>query len=165
MYIHSLASICSSEPRTIEYTITEATGDKKYLTSFTYEKNKAIVLVSQYPMFNTQKQLLKIIHEKVISHQGIPESENTFEFWLSLIFYHFKLDSSNLLFQLVSNGASILQYENNLSEKCFKLENFNFRELFLMIKPKFFIEIFICVLHERKIVIVNSDEGENASII
>jgi hypothetical protein len=56
MYIHSLQSICSWEAakeRSIQYTITEASGDKKYLTAFTYEETKAMVLVSEYPMFNT----------------------------------------------------------------------------------------------------------------
>ena len=48
--------------------------------------------------------------------------------------------------------------------KCFKLENFDFNYLFLKIKPQFFVEIFISIIHERKIVIVNNDIGMNAII-
>jgi hypothetical protein len=58
-----------------------------------------------------------------------------------------------------------LQFENNIGQKCFKLENFSFRDLFLIIKPSFFVEIFICILHERKIILVSNDEGSNASIM
>jgi hypothetical protein len=101
----------------------------------------------------------------VVKHSGPVETENTLEFWISMIFHHFKLDASNLMFQLVSNGQPLLQYENNIGQKCFKLENFSFRDLFLIIKPSFFVEIFICILHERKIILVSNDEGSNASIM
>ena len=50
MYIHSVPSICfwtGSQEKTIEYTLTEASGDKKYLTAFVYGGNKAMVLVSE----------------------------------------------------------------------------------------------------------------------
>ena len=47
-------------------------------------------------MFSTQKQLLELIYEKVVKHTGKRENDNTLEFWLSLIFHHFKLDASNL---------------------------------------------------------------------
>jgi len=55
--------------------------------------------------------------------------------------------------------------ENNLSQKCFKLENFDFNYLFLKIKASFFVEIFMSILHERKIVLVNNEHAMNASII
>jgi hypothetical protein len=57
MYIHSLPSLCSWEvtPCSVEYILTEASGDKKYLIAFSYEKNKAMVLVSEHPIFRTQK--------------------------------------------------------------------------------------------------------------
>jgi hypothetical protein len=56
MYVHSIPSICfwqSQKERTIEYTLTDASGFKKYLTAFVYGGNKAMVLVSEYPMFST----------------------------------------------------------------------------------------------------------------
>ena len=56
MYIHSLSSICSWDglkEKTIQYTITEASGDQKYLSAFVYGDSKAMILVSEYPMFNT----------------------------------------------------------------------------------------------------------------
>jgi hypothetical protein len=59
----------------------------------------------------------------------------------------------------------VLNFDNNLSEKCFKLENFEFRDIFTMVKPSFFVEIFICVLHERKIIIVSNDQHKNATLM
>ena len=127
-----------------------------------------MVLVSDYPMFTPQKQILELIHHNVIlnriKNQPI-DTANTIEFYLSLIFHHLKIDSSNLQFQLVDNGSTIYSFENNIGEKCFKLENFRFNELFMIIKPSLFVEIFICILHERKIVLVSPDENQNASII
>jgi hypothetical protein len=58
MYIHSIPTICywqGKKERTIEYTLTDSTGAKRYLTAFVYEGDKAMALVSEYPMFSTQK--------------------------------------------------------------------------------------------------------------
>ena len=35
----------------------------------------------------------------------------------------------------------------------------------MRIKPQFFVEIFICIIHERKIVLVNNDIAMNAVIM
>ena len=92
------------------------------------------------------------------------------EFYLSLMFYHLKLDASNLSFQLIDDLEQaklvpMLEIDNNATLKCFNLENFDFNYLITKIKPQFFVEIFICLIHERKIVIVNNDIGKNVTIM
>ena len=135
----------------------------------------ALVLVSDEPIFKVQKQILELIYQNAILenikriidnqfHRPLSK-ENSLEFYLSLIFHHLKMDSSNLQFVLRDSQESLIQFENNLTQKCFKLENFDFNDLFMMVKPQFIVEIFICILHERKIIIVNNDVGMNASLM
>ena len=66
---------------------------------------------------------------------------------------------------LQDGQEAIIELENNLGQKCFKLENFGFNDLFMMVRPSFIVEIFICILHERKIIIVNADVGTCASLM
>ena len=151
---------------------------------------KAMVLVSDHPVFEVQSQVLKFVHQKVvipkikemvklantdkISGFHLSAGAYSLEFLLSVFFTHLRFDASNLHFQLLDDldlrfdakrSLPLLSFENNFSKKCFKLENFDFNHLFQKVKPAFFVEIFMCLLHERKIVIVNNDIGMNAQIM
>jgi len=139
-----------------------------------------MIFVSDFPAFKVLSQVLELIYARVViagindilmgcSQQPRPE-HNTLEFYLSLMFYHLKGDASNLQLNLVDDLhpnklLPLLQIQNNLTLKCFKLENFDFNYLFMRIKPQFFVEIFICIIHERKIVLVNNDIAMNAVIM
>ena len=96
--------------------------------------------------------------------------EVSMEFIVSILFHHIKLDASCLNFSLIDDlipsvKYPVLNFENNISEKCFKLENYDFCHLLLKLKPSYLVEIFMCVLHERKIVLVNNDQTLNAAIM
>ena len=111
--------------RSIEYTITQSTGDQKFMVALIFKDiflnykddsleeieniqigECALVLVANQPIFQVQKQILDFIYRNVILEninmiidqkfdEPIPE-KNSLEFYLSLIFHHLKMDSSNL---------------------------------------------------------------------
>ena len=70
----------------------------------------ALALVSDEPIFKVQKQILELMYRNVIweniirimsnqFHKSFTE-KNSFEFYISLIFHHLTMDSSNLQFTL-----------------------------------------------------------------
>lgn len=56
-------------------------------------------------------------------------------------------------------------FENNRLNKVFKLENFNFNFALLNIKPQILVQLFLCLLHEQKVIIVTDTPDMNANII
>jgi hypothetical protein len=72
-----------------------------------------MVFVSDQPCFKVLTQMLEILYTRVVitgineimfpaAHQPRQE-QNTLEFYLSLMFYHLKSDSSNLQLTLVDD--------------------------------------------------------------
>ena len=45
------------------------------------------------------------------------------------------------------------------------MENYDFKLLFQKVEPKTLLNMFISLLHERKIILIHSNSGENALLI
>jgi hypothetical protein len=98
---------------------------------------------------------------------------------LSAFFHHLRIDGSNLeieIYKKVSQTPadnstprqvkhSIVKYVNTFNKECLRLENYEFKLLFQKIKPKMLLQIFVSLLHERKIIIIHNDISKNAVII
>jgi hypothetical protein len=59
----------------------------------------------------------------------------------------------------------VVKFINTFNKECFRLENYEFKLLFQKVKPKMLLQMFVCLLHERKIVLIHSDSSKNALII
>ena len=117
----------------INYRLTDGLGKSKYLTAIVYndvavkaDKGNStklivptsLVLVSEQPLFKLHAQIFKIMYQRLLFPQikelieqanmnlsptKLPPAQISFEFLLSVLFHHLKLDSSNLCFQLFDN--------------------------------------------------------------
>lgn len=139
------------------------------------------MLVSKEPMFRFQEQLLNFIYDKVVFprlHQILRDGKLpqlrpriTLEAVLSIVFHYLKMDASNLQLRLLddsinrSSDLSAFEFENNIHRKCFKLENYDFNLALLRIKPQTLVQIFLCLLHERKVVLVSNEPETNAAVM
>ncbi len=96
------------------------------------------------------------------------------EFFLTIFFHHLTMDGSNLeveLFKTVEVGSnirakqSLLKYINSGNKECLRLENYDFKLLFQKVKPATLLHMFISLLHERKIILIHNNSGDNATLI
>jgi hypothetical protein len=188
------------------FTLTEGTGQRRYLTSLIFfelwidirRKRAYLVpmiysLVSNYPVFNFQKQCLLTIFNDCIKNlnmklfNDVPklfkyvvsdDSKLSYSyalvikrlgFFLSLIFNCLRASSSGEvinIYRSVEKNKSLIKYENSFtSSKHFKVENFDFSILFNKIKINVLIQLYAAILLERKIIIVTNDVCNNAVII
>ncbi len=58
-----------------------------------------------------------------------------------------------------------MKYINQDYKECLKLENYDFKLLFKKVKPQMLVQMFVSLLHERKIVIIHNEPGKNAFLI
>lgn len=90
------------------------------------------------------------------------------------------MDGSNLEIELYkktsledSPGASdndqqkkvLIRFINTFNKECLRLENYDFRLLFQKVKPKMLMQMFVSLLHERKIILIHNDSSKNAILI
>lgn len=125
--------------------------------------------------------MLAFIYEKIIFprvHQIVRDGKLsqlrpriTLEAVLSIVFHYLKMDASNLQLRVLddsehrSSDVTAFEFENNIHSKCFKLENYDFNLALLKIKPQTLIQIFLCLLHERKVVLVSNEPETNATVM
>jgi hypothetical protein len=97
------------------------------------------------------------------------------EFYLSTFFHHLHIDGSNLEIEIYKkvtdpgNGSlskkTLVRYVNTFNKECLRLENYEFKLLFQKVRPKMLMQMFVSLLHERKIILIHNDSSKNAIII
>jgi len=60
---------------------------------------------------------------------------------------------------------SVVKFVNSFNKECFRIENYEFCYLFQKVPPKMLMQMFVCLLHERKLVIINNECNKNALLI
>ena len=120
----------------------------------------------------------KVIEQKFIKAKQIVKFDRL-EFYLSTFFHHLKIDGTNLEFEIYKKSSklmnsnnkesqhkkTLIRYVNTFNKECLKLENYDFKLLFEKIRPKMLMQMFVSLLHERKIIIIHNDSGKNAILI
>ena len=101
------------------------------------------------------------------------------EFYLSTFLHHLRIDGSNLEIEIYKKTAAedspgpegsqqkktILKFVHNFSKECLRLENYEYRLLFQKVRPHMLMQMFVSLLHERKIILVYNESSNNAVII
>ena len=147
-------------------TITRCTGEKHYATIYTFieaEAPSALLLISQYPIFDLQKHCI----EKIIS---VSRKENIFtmEFYISLLFHYLSFNPKLKNYVEVVNANSdcktLFSY-CNFNEDSHGLSNHCFKVLFERINLKNIIKLLCLMFLERKIILLQDNDSELAIII
>ena len=82
-----------------------------------------------------------------------------------MVFEYLSFDSSQVRVDVKDNNLdTCLSIENNLNN-VIKIENYDFMQVFKILKPQFILDIVLCILFERKIVIISDDVKNNAQIV
>lgn len=82
-----------------------------------------------------------------------------------MIFEYLSFDSSQVRIDVKdSNLDTCLTIQNNLNN-VIKIENYDFMEVFKILKAQFILDIVLCLLFERKIVIISDDVKNNAQMV
>ena len=87
------------------------------------------------------------------------------EFYLSAFMHHFRMDGSHCEVHLVRprfvtnatmTNETIIRFvnSNDKGSGSFKLENYDYKMLFLRVKPHMLMQIFVSLLQERKVILI-----------
>ena len=82
------------------------------------------------------------------------------EFYVSAFIHHLRIDGSHLEVELYreSEGKkeTLVKYMNSYSRDCgsLRLENYDYRMLFQRVQPQMLMQIFVSLLHERKVILI-----------
>ena len=83
------------------------------------------------------------------------------------------MDGSNLEIEIYKKHSdnerqekkTIIKYVNAFNKECLRLENYDFKMLFQKVRPKMLLQMFVSLLHERKIIIIHNESSNNAILI
>ena len=79
-----------------------------------------------------------------------------------MVFEYLSFDSSQVRIDIKdTNLDTLFTIQNNLNNPV-KIENYDFMQVFRILKPQFILDIILCLLFERKIVIISDDVKNNA---
>lgn len=97
------------------------------------------------------------------------------EFYLSTFLYHLRLDGSHIEVSLHrkltskdtphSDKETVLKIVNSYERTCgsLRLENYDYRLLFQRVKPQMLMQIFVSLLHERKVILILGGGGTSSN--